>query len=72
MAKINKALLAIDVAGTAYRTNLVLQDPTVHKAADTAWHDIKQAGRSSGALVREAVESWHRNAPNNRVRLASA
>ncbi|ROR92586.1 hypothetical protein [Nocardioides aurantiacus] len=72
MAKINKALFAVDVAGTAYRTNLVLHDPAVHKAADTAWVDIKQAGRSSGALVREVVESWHRNAPDNRVRGVNA
>ena len=51
MARINKALLIADVAEVVHRTNLVVQDPAVEKAARVAWDDIVQAGRSSGESV---------------------
>ena len=63
MARINRARLIADVAEVVHRTNLVVQDPAVEKAARVAWDDIVQAGRSSGELGRELVAAWHRTAP---------
>lgn len=63
MARINKAPLIADVVVAVHRTNLVIQDPVVEKAARVAWDDIVEAGLSTAALGREVAASWHRNAP---------
>lgn len=60
MARLNTALLVMQVTDVARHVDEVRRDPAVHKAADQAWVDIKQATRSIFALATETKGAWAR------------
>jgi len=60
MARLNTATLVLQVADTAYRLNLVRQDPAVIKSARQARGDAAEALRSASALAVEVRGAWLR------------
>jgi hypothetical protein len=60
MARLNTALLVMQVTDAARHVDEVRRDPAFNKQADQAWADIKQATRSISALATETKAAWAR------------
>jgi hypothetical protein len=67
MARLNTALLVVQVTEAARHVDEVRRDPAVNKAADQAWTDIKQASRSISALAAETRAAWARTSGEHTI-----
>ena len=61
MARININEFSAQAGGLASRANQVRTDPSVVKAAQDAWADVKDARTSCAVLAREANAAWQRS-----------
>lgn len=67
MARLNTALLVMQVTEAVRHVDEVRRDPAVDKAADQAWTDIKQASRSISALATETKSAWARTSGHRTI-----